>query len=62
MTDIRKYVLVGRDDVEQDYEYLNYQEAEENARRQDCAVIARTYTYEDSDLVWTPDGSDTWPT
>lgn len=61
MSEIRRYVLVGADNVEDDYEYESYQEAYESARRRNMAVIARVYVYDDSELVWTPDGSDTWP-
>lgn len=61
MAEIRRYVLVTREDVELDYEYEFAHEAQEDARRQDCAVIARVYEYADSELVWTPDGTDTWP-
>jgi hypothetical protein len=59
--EICRYVLVDKSDVEQDYEYTRYDEAVEAAEKQDCAVIERKYTYDDSELVWTPDGSNTWP-
>jgi len=58
---ISRYVLVNPDDVEQDWEYTDYREAEEEARRLGYAVIEREYVYDDSSLVWTPDGSETWP-
>ncbi|MBU8840193.1 MULTISPECIES: hypothetical protein [Mycobacteriaceae] len=61
MASITKYVLVGTDDVEQDYEYDSCPEAIEAAKKQGCAVIEREYVYDDSSLVWTPDGSDRWP-
>ena len=61
MSEIRRYVLVDQNDVEEDYEYDNYQEAYHNANKRNMAVIARIYVYEDSELVCTPDGSDTWP-
>ncbi|KKK83274.1 hypothetical protein LCGC14_2795040 [marine sediment metagenome] len=63
MAEIRQYVLVDRADTEQDAEYDTYIEARDAAVRLngDFAVICRTYTYDDSELVWTPDGSDTWP-
>lgn len=61
MSEIRKYVLVGRDNAEDDYEYDVYQDAYQAASRRNMAVIARIYAYDDSELVWTPDGSDTWP-
>ncbi len=61
MSEIHRYVLVDRDDMEQDYEYSSYRDAETDAMRQNAAVICRTYVYDDSELVWTPDGSDAWP-
>ena len=62
MAEIQKYVLVDSDDVEQDWEYDTLREAENAAQdRGNLAIIARTYEYSDSELVWTPDGSDTWP-
>jgi len=60
MAEITKYVLVSRDDVESDYEYDSCQEAIEAAGTSH-AVIERHYVYDDSELVYTPDGSDTWP-
>lgn len=61
MSEIRRYVLVARDNTEEDYEYADYAEAYEAANRRNMAVIARVYAYEDSELIWTPDGSDVWP-
>ena len=58
---ISRYVLVNRDNQEQDYEYESYDDAIAEAQDQDCAVIERTYSYDDSELVWTPDGSNHWP-
>ncbi len=58
---IARYVLVDRDDHEQDHEYESYDEAQQDAHDQDCAVICRSYVYDDSELVWTPDGSSSWP-
>lgn len=58
--EILRYVLVDRDDNEGDYEYTTLAEAKADAG-DDHAVVERTYTYDDSELVWTPDGSDTWP-
>lgn len=60
MAEISRYVLVDRDDNERDHEYDTYQEAV-NAAGSDYAVIERHYVYDDSELVYTPDGSDTWP-
>ena len=61
MAEILRYVLVSRQDVEQNEEYESYQDAVATARRLSQAVIRRTYEYCDSELVWTPDGSDVWP-
>lgn len=58
---ISRYVLVDENDVEQDYEYERYDEAQAEAERQGCAVIEREYEYSDSTLVWTPNASDIWP-
>ena len=60
MSEILRFVLVDRDDNEDLYEYEAGREAIENAGA-DHAVIMRTYEYSDSELVWTPDGSDMWP-
>lgn len=60
MAEITRYVLVDRNDREGDHEYEQYDEAVQ-AAGDDHAVIARTYTYDDSELVWTPNGADTWP-
>lgn len=60
--EIQRYVLVDRYNVEGDYEYRDYDEAVKNAGLVgDYAVICRTYTYDDSELVWTYDGADIWP-
>ena len=61
MADIQKYLLVGRDGCEIGTYFDSYREAETEAKRSDCAVVEHTYTYEDTDLVFTPDGSDEWP-
>lgn len=60
MSPINRYVLVDRNDQEGDYEYDSLQDALSDAD-DDHAVIERTYTYDDSELVWTPDGGDQWP-
>lgn len=61
MAHISKYVLVDRDDNEGEHEYDSYDEAVKLAEDRNCAVIERQYVYDDSSLVWTPDGSTTWP-
>ena len=60
---IDRYVLVDKNDVEQDFEYTDYDEALAAARKYngEFAVIEREYIYSDSDLIWTPEGCDSWP-
>lgn len=59
-SDITRYVLVDQNDQEQDFEYTDCQDAIAAAGT-DHAVIERHYTYDDSELVWTPNGRDSWP-
>lgn len=61
MSELRRYVLVDRDDVPGDWEYDNFDEAQRAAWQRGQAVLERTYTWEDDALIWTPDGSETWP-
>ena len=61
MSEITRYVLVGRDNTEGSFEYTNFDEAVRAAKANGSAVIERVYTYQDSGLVWTPDGSGVWP-
>lgn len=60
MSTITRYVLVGPDDIEADYEYTSCDDARQ-AARPDQAILERTYTYDDSELVETPCGCQTWP-
>ena len=60
MSEITRYVLVDKQDREGDYEYARFDEAKQ-AAGDDHAVIERTYTYDDQELVWTPDGGNVWP-
>lgn len=60
MATIERYVLVDRDDHEGEYEYETLDEAQ-GAAGTTHAVIARIYEYDDSELVWTPNGSNRWP-
>jgi hypothetical protein len=60
MSHISRYVLVSKGNQEGDHEYEEYDEAVE-AAGDDHAVIERQYEYADSELVWTPNGGDTWP-
>jgi len=61
---VRIYVLVGRDGREFGGPFDTYrgavQAAEENGYG-NLAVVEREYTEYNEDLVWTPDGSKTWP-
>ncbi len=62
MSEITRYVLVGRDNTEGNFEYSDYDEAVRAAKANGhTAVIERVYTYEDTHLVWTPDGPAAWP-
>lgn len=60
MAVINRYVLVDRNDFEQDYEYDSFDEAVAAAGTTH-AVIEREYEYSDASLVWTPNGRSTWP-
>jgi hypothetical protein len=61
--DITTYVLVNTDDEYVGEEMDTLDEARNAASQEDepHAIVEITYTFEDSALVWTPDGSDTWP-
>lgn len=61
MSTILRYVLSDRDGNEGDVEYDSFFEAKEYAIRYGNAVIEREYEFTDSSLIWTPDGSETWP-
>lgn len=64
MSEIIRYVLVDEFDTDGDTEYETLQEAIEAAQRPGnvpSAVAQRTYVYDDSSLVWTPNGADIWP-
>ena len=58
---ICRYVLVTPDNNELDEEYDSYPDALEQAQKLGYAIVERTYRYEDSELVWTPNGVSTWP-
>jgi hypothetical protein len=62
MSEICKYVIVDADDVSEDYVYDTLSEAKEAAaqRNEPVAIIERTYTFEDSELVWTSTGDTVW--
>lgn len=62
MAEIRRYVIVNIDGTEDDYEYEDANEAIEKAgKRGLTAVVARVYTFDDSELVWTSTGDSVWP-
>lgn len=63
MSNIRRYVLVPFDNCETDHEYDTFDEAQTAAVKwsEPVAIIARIYTYDDSELVWTSTGHDQWP-
>lgn len=57
---IEMYVLIDRDGLSLDAVFDDFEEAE-NAAGSEYAVVARIFEYSDSELVYTPDGSMTWP-
>lgn len=63
MGEILRYVLVDDRGTEGDWEYPTYAEAVIAACELEPvqAVIERTYTYSDSDLIFVPNGGQTWP-
>ena len=61
MSEILRFVIVDSDNNEGDHEYADRDEAIRDAGKQGAAVIMRTYIYDDSELVWTPNGDDVWP-
>lgn len=63
MGDITRYALVGPGGEQGDHEYDTENDAIGAAllESEPHAVIAVVYTFDDTDLVWTPDGGDVWP-
>ena len=62
MAQILTYVLVDEDGREDEYEYDSLHEAKMAVQPgTPTAIIERVYEYDDSSLVWTPNGEDTWP-
>ena len=56
----RYAVIDSNDSKVNDHE--KYEDAVAEAKAAgDCAVTQEQYEYTDSTVVWTPDGSDTWP-
>lgn len=63
MSEIRTYVLVNDDDeyVSDEFDTLDEAKNEVSFRNEPFAIVALVYTFEDSELVWTPDGGKVWP-
>ncbi len=67
MPEILRYMIVDEHDNEGLREYDSLDKAKNAAKfasdggPENFAVIRCTYVYDDSELVWTPDGGDTWP-
>lgn len=63
MAEILRYVIVDANDVEDDHEYERLDLAREGVPDEGgpWAIVERVYTYDDSSLVWTSTGADTWP-
>lgn len=60
--EIRRYVLVSEQDIEGTLEYSTLEAAIVDAKIMGhAAVVAHIYTWEDSELIWTPDEEDVWP-
>ena len=60
-TTIERYITMNRANQEGDIEYETLEEAIEEAKGIEGAVIEREYSYTDSQLVWTADGGNQWP-
>lgn len=61
MSEIRKYILVDRNDEEVG-DYFDDFDAAKRAAASDCAVVAHVFEYADQELVWTPNGDQgSWP-
>ena len=61
MSEITRYVLVDSDDNELNFQYETFEDALVQAERMGCAIVEWTYVYDDSSLVWTPNGDNSWP-
>ena len=63
MSDLRLYRLVDKEGNPGDYLYAQheYSEAEQDAADDGHAIVALIFEWADTELVWTPDGSTTWP-
>lgn len=62
MASITRYVVVDDQGNEGDWEYNTMADAIEDAPNDaEFGVIERVYEYDDSSLVFTSTGADTWP-
>ena len=57
---IEKFAVVNEHNHESDLEFDTF-EAARSAAGNNNAVVRRIYDFQDSVLVWTPDGSNDWP-
>ena len=56
-----RYAVIDRND-EKVNDHEKYDDAVEEAKSDgNCAVAEEHYEYTDSTVVWTPDGTNTWP-
>ncbi len=63
MSEIITYVVVNADDehVSVEHDYLDDARNDAQDRGEGHAVVALTYVYDDSELVWAPNGETEWP-
>lgn len=61
--EIHRYVIVDANNVEEngDYDTLHEAKAVASKRQEPVAIIDCTYVFDDSELVWSNTGDDTWP-
>ena len=56
-----RYAVIDRNDTKVN-DHEKYEDAVQEAKGDgNCAVTEEQYEYTDSTVVWTPDGSNTWP-
>lgn len=61
MSDIYTYVVVDEQGQYVGEELDTFDEAKNSAiQHGNSAVVMITYTFDDSELLWTPNGEDTW--
>lgn len=58
---IEKYRLLDKEGYATDEIFESYEDALEEAKDRNFAVEALIFEFRDSDLVYTPDGSWSWP-